>query len=343
MFAAMLRNAPPPELALVYPSRYSPPPKCRREGIKIKCCIMAAKKDGPKSSHKPNGSKPNGLKWSACDCCHDRKKKPATNKKKSAVVSSVSEVLEITPVIAPRMRIDRMAKHLSEVERRLADVVSKNCDLHRMVQELRDEVCGASEGSLQLAHFVAGLISFQSGAEEEVLWMRDAMSESWQITEDFGCRADGQGGSGLTTEEKEEMEKKKKHAEVDALADTDGRLEKLNDVEDASKVKEEQRDDEGSWGEDFRRARGCTPPADAEVIVITDLEDEEELVKKIQQKRVVKGKGKRVESDDEEEDPPKGLEDEVDADPETDVELEDAGKQMLEPPIITEDVPKSDD
>ncbi|KAJ6589184.1 hypothetical protein B0H19DRAFT_1248740 [Mycena capillaripes] len=95
-------------------------------------------------------------------------------------------------------------------------------------------------------------------------------------SEDFGRRVGGQGGSGMTAEEKEEMEKKK-HAEVDALADTNSGSDNSDDAEDVPKVKEERIDEGESWGEEFRRARGCTLPADAEVIVITDSENEEDL------------------------------------------------------------------
>ncbi|KAJ6577262.1 hypothetical protein B0H19DRAFT_1252635 [Mycena capillaripes] len=191
----------------------------------------------------------------------------AAGKKKSVIVSSDTEVEEIAPVVAPRTRIDRAAERLSEAEQRLADVERENRDLRQLVRELRDKVHRSSEGSSRLAQFVTGLIGFQSGQEEEMLWMGDAMAESRRITEDFRRREGGQGGLGLTTEEKEEAEKKKKRAEVDALADTDGGSEKSDDAEDLLKVKEEKMDKGESWGEEFRRACGCTPPVDTEVIV----------------------------------------------------------------------------
>ncbi|KAJ6569394.1 hypothetical protein B0H19DRAFT_1257042 [Mycena capillaripes] len=257
---------------------------------------------------------------SACDVCKKRKSacdwpgvkkapkksKPTAGKKKSVVVSSDSEVEEIAPIVVPCTCIDHAAEHLSEVERRLADV---------------------------------------SGVEEEASWMQDAMLESRRIAEEFVRRSDGQGGLGLTAEEKEEMEKKKKCAEVDALADTDGGSEKSDDAEDSPKVKEEKMDEGESWGEEFRRAHGRTPLDDAEVIVITDSEDEEDL-REIRGKHAAKGKGKakcRVESDDEGVDSPKNSEDEENTDPDADAEEDVVGKQMSEPPIVTEDVPKSDE
>ncbi|KAJ6581301.1 hypothetical protein B0H19DRAFT_1251536 [Mycena capillaripes] len=169
-----------------------------------------------------------------------------------------------------------------------------------------------------------------SGQEEEMSWMGDAMVESQRITEDF----------------KEEAEKKKKCAGVDTLANTDGGSEKLDDVEDSLKVKEEKMDEgESGGGEEFRRARGHPPPESAEVIVITDSEDEEDLWE-ICAKCMAKGKGRakhRVELDDEEVDSLKNSEDEENTDPDADAEEDVAGKQMSEPPIVTEDVPKSDD
>ncbi|KAJ6544076.1 hypothetical protein B0H19DRAFT_1267382 [Mycena capillaripes] len=208
-----------------------------------------------------------------------KKSKPAAGKKKLAILSSDMEVEEIALVVIPCTYIDRAAERLLEAKQKLADVERKNRDLRQLVWELRDEVHQSSEGSSQLAQFVA--------------------------------------------EEKEEVEKKKKHAEIDALANTDGGSDKSDDAEDVPKVKEERMNEE--------------------VIVITDLEDEEELVEKICRKHLVKGKGRRLELDDEEVESPKDSEDEENTDPNADVEVEDAGKQMLEPPIVTEDVPKSDD
>ncbi|KAJ6571905.1 hypothetical protein B0H19DRAFT_1064921 [Mycena capillaripes] len=277
---------------------------------------------------------------SACDVCKKRKSacpwpgvkkapkksKPAAGKKKSAIVSSDSEVEEIVPVVIPCTHINRAAEQLSEAKRRLADVERENRDLRRLVWELQDEVHRSFEGSSQLAQFVAGLIGFQSRKEKEMSWMGDAMAESQQIAEDFRRREGGQGGLGLTAEEKEEAEKKKKHAEVDVLADTDGKSEKSDDAEDSPKVKEEKMDEGEAWGVEFRRACSRTPPPDTE--------------------RLAKGKGRAkqwVQSDDEEVDSPKNSEDEENTNPDADVEEDVAGKQMSEPLIVTEDVPKSDD
>ncbi|KAJ6562271.1 hypothetical protein B0H19DRAFT_1259849 [Mycena capillaripes] len=378
-------RVPPPELAPVVPSRYTPPTRtpspARRRGDYV---VPVSETRSSVPSEEPAniaGPRIYLLHHGGCRCCpqaqdrsrsaligvqrlqkaeignlpvcgpasrkHRRRKKskPAAVKKKSAIISSDSEVEEIAPVVVPRTRIDRAAERLSDAERRLADVEHENRDLRRLVRELRDEVHRTSEGSSRLAQFVTGLIGFQSGAEEEMLWMEDARAESRRIAEDFRRREGGQGGSGLTVEEKEEADKKKKRAEVDALADTDGGSEKSDDAEDSPKVKEEKMDEGESWGEDFRRARGRTPPADTEVIVITDSEIEDDL-REICAKRPAKGKGRakrRVESDDEEVDSLKNSEDEENADPDADVEEDVAGKQMSEPPIVTEDVPKSDD
>ncbi|KAJ6584556.1 hypothetical protein B0H19DRAFT_1249517 [Mycena capillaripes] len=290
---------------------------------------------------------------SACNACKKRKSqcvwpgvkktapkksKPTTDKKKSAVVSSDPEVEEVVPVVVPRTRIDRAAERLSEVERRLTEVERENRELRRLVRELRNEVRRTTEGSSVLAQYLAGLLGAQSGEELEDSWMGDAMRESRRIAEDMDRRAGDQGGSGMTAEEKEEVEKKKKRAEVDALADTDGGSEKSDDADHPPKVKEEQVDEGESWGEDFRRARGRTPPEDAEVIVITDSEDEA-AVKEIRGKRAAKGKGRAtrwVQS-------PTNSEDEENADPEADMDMEDAEKVMSEPPIAFEEIPKLDD
>ncbi|KAJ6551544.1 hypothetical protein B0H19DRAFT_1264181 [Mycena capillaripes] len=261
---------------------------------------------------------------SACDACKKRKSqcvwpgvkktapkksKPTADKKKSAVVSSDPEVEEVVPVVVPRTRIDRAAERLSEVERRLTEVERENRELRRLVRELRNEVRRTTEGSLVLAQYLAGLLGAQSGEELEDLWMGDAMRESRRIAEDMDRRAGDQGGS-----------------------------EKSDDADHPPKVKEEQVDEGESWGEDFRRARCRTPPEDVEVIVITDSEDEA-AVKEIRGKRAAKGKRRamrRVQS-------PTNSEDEENADPEADMDMEDAEKVMSEPPIAFEEIPKSDD
>ncbi|KAJ6557619.1 hypothetical protein B0H19DRAFT_1070258 [Mycena capillaripes] len=229
---------------------------CR--GHRLRCCIMVIAGAPTKRKAGP------GPLRSAWDVCKKRKSaspwpgvkkapkksKPAAGKKKSAVVSSDTEVEEIAPVVAPRTRIDRAAERLLEAKRRLADVECENRDLRRLVWELQDKVHRSSEGSSRLAQFVAGLIGFHSGEEEERSWMGDAMVESQRITEDFRCQEGGQGGSGLTAEEKEEAEKKKR-AEVDALANTNGGSEKSDDAEDAPKVKEEKMDEGESCSEEL--------------------------------------------------------------------------------------------